>query len=132
MLARLAYGLVLLAILFLASPAHAAAPAYNGTNITQAINSTASYVNTINQSSYLVFYPNLTAAYRYLNLSENASRTNPTYAYSLLAEARSSARHQQLAIQQYANLSLYLLIAIAIVLAVVLYVFMRPYRPGRK
>ncbi len=129
---------LLLCIALLAAPflfgaaANAQSPASGNTSIAAAINSTASYINSINQSSYLIFYPNLTSAYNYLSLATNESHTNVTYSYLLLGKANESARHQAQLIFRYQQLSLLVLIALAILLAAILYFFMHPYRRGKR
>ncbi|HIH49882.1 MAG: hypothetical protein ABSE71_01130 [Candidatus Micrarchaeaceae archaeon] len=104
-----------------------------GMGASAAINSTASYVNSINQSSYLIFYPNLTGAYNYLNMARNESQTNLTYTYLLLGKARASAQVQQQILLKYQQLSLLIIIVLAVFLAALLYFFMRPRsRKGSK
>ena len=100
----------------------------NATSFGAALNSTTSYVDSINQSSYLIFYPNMTAAYNYLSLAKNESQTNTTYAYLLLQKANESAQLQAHLLFRYQQLSLLILIALAILLAAILYFFMRPKR----
>lgn len=119
---------LLAALLFYGSMAGAQG-VNNSSNMTTAINSTLQYVNKVNQSSYLVFYPDLTTAYNYISLAKNESSFNSTYAYYLLAQARQSAASQEAKIYQYKQISLYVAIALAIVLAVILYLFMQPYKP---
>ncbi len=105
----------------------------NQSNIPIAINMTSSYVNSINQSSYLVFYPNLTASYKYLNEARTEFAANQTYAYSLLSKARQSATEQQTSLLRYQSLSLYILAASSILLAIILYIYMKPHQyKGRK
>ena len=60
----------------------------------QRINSTLAYVNMVNESSYLIYYPNLTQAYDDINQAKNASITNPPRALSLLSQAHQSAQQQ--------------------------------------
>ena len=67
----------------------------NNPNVTLAINDTAQYIQQVNQSAYLIFYPNLTQAYSYLNQAKNASQKSPSYAQLLLTKASESAQQQQ-------------------------------------
>lgn len=110
----------------------AQSPMQSNGSMGQALNSTASYINTINQSSYLLFYPNLTRAYNYLSMARNESQTNVTYAYMLLGKANQSAKYQEYQISKYQQLSLLVLIALAVLLGVVLYFFMRPNKRRRR
>ena len=94
-------------------------------NITSAINATRQYLDKVNGSAYLIFYPNLTYAYNALNSAANVSRTNTTEAYALLQAANASAAAAQVRISQYSLASLYALAIISVVFAVVLYRLMR-------
>ena len=95
-------------------------------SINASINSTAAYINTVNQSGYLVFYPQLAQAYNYLNLAKNISAKNASAAYSLLAMARSSAQSQELSLQHNERYLSYGLIAASLFLGLLLYALMRP------
>jgi type VI protein secretion system component VasF len=112
---------VLLALLF-----YGTAVGAQSSNISAAINSTSSYIQQVNQSSYLIFYPNLTAAYNYLGMAKNESQLNQDYAFSLLSKADQSAKTQQALILRYQDVSVYTLAALAVFLAIVLYIFMKP------
>lgn len=127
----LAACLALLAAPFLfgaAASAQSMGYSYGNSSIGQAINSTYSYIGTVNQSSYLFFYPNLTGAYNYISLARNESQINLTYAYLLLGKARASATLQQQLMLKYQQLSLSVLAALSVLLAAILYFFMRPVR----
>lgn len=90
-------------------------------NLTAAINGTAAYVKTVNQSAYVAFYPNMTDAYMYLSdARSNASDGNYANAYALLGLARSSAHDQLQKINEYRYATLVVLAAILIALWMVL------------
>ncbi len=126
-------GMAIFAMLiFYSYLAHAQVPTINVSTINQSINSTAAYINMVNQSGYLIFYPNLTQAYSYLNQARNQSQMNQPYAYDLLAKARSSAQLQQESIDKYKSESLYILIIFAFLLAILMYVLMRPMKSNPK
>jgi hypothetical protein len=112
----------------LASAANSTANA--ASNITLAINSTRQYLETVNESAYLIFYPSLDYAYNALGAATNASKTNITKAYAMLRIATNSAAAEQKCIDAYAADSLYALAAIAVVLIAALYYLMR--KPGRR
>lgn len=99
---------------------------YNNSNLTSAINGTQQLIESVNQSAYIVFYPNLTAAYNYLQQARN--QTNAANVYLLLSKAKASALQQQARINQYRDVSLFVLSAILVVLCLILYIFMRPYK----
>lgn len=123
---------IIAVLIFYIALAHAQiSPSLSSSNMTMAINSTASFISQVNESGYLIFYPNLTAAYANLNLAKNESMVNPPYAYELLAKARSSAQSQENSINQYKTYSLYVLIFFAFVLVILLYVLMRPIKSSR-
>jgi hypothetical protein len=95
------------------------------------VNSTRSYVDTVNESAYLIFYPNLTAAYNYVDSAANVSHTNPAYAQVLLGKARESAEAQLAGIDRYKAWSFYALVATSVVLAVLLERLMRAKLPKK-
>jgi len=96
------------------------------TSISASINSTESYINMVNKSEYIIFYPNMTSAYRYLSMAKNASKTNPQYAMVLLNEARLSAEAQLVSVYKYRTLSVAVLAITGIILAIIIYWYMRP------
>ncbi|MDE1833167.1 MAG: hypothetical protein KGH58_01990 [Candidatus Micrarchaeota archaeon] len=100
-------------------------------NLSSAINSTRGYLQSVNSSAYLVFYPNLAKAYSELYLAMNQSFSNQSRALALLNESRSFASAEQSRIDGYRAESAYALGAITIVLAAALYALMRPFN-GRK
>lgn len=65
----------------------------------------SAYVSSVNQSGYLVFYPNLTQAYAYLGKAQAAYNSSPAAAVLYADEARSSAEEQYGAMSGYRNLS---------------------------
>ena len=121
----IALGSVLLLSLF----ASAALP--QGYNVSNEINSTLAYVDKVNQSAYLIFYPDLAPAYGYIDNAINVSQTNPSYAEMLLSEARSSAGQQLDLIDRYRSVSFYALAIISLLLVFLLYRFMK-YGKGRR
>ncbi|MCL4381312.1 MAG: hypothetical protein M1331_03130 [Candidatus Marsarchaeota archaeon] len=89
-----------------------AKPLYNASLINNSINQTREYIQTVNRSAYLVFYPNLSLAQNYLNksISLQANATMPAQEkaagiYALLAKAKSSAYEQQAIIYRYRAIS---------------------------
>lgn len=124
-------GMAIFAMLLFFNLAHAQSSNVTASNITTAINLTLQYVNNINQSSYLIFYPNLTKAYADINLARNESQINAPYSYVLLAKARQEAQYQLSLINQYRSESLYVLIIFGILFVILLYVLMKPANSGR-
>lgn len=101
-------------------------PASLSGNLSAAINQTEGFLETANQSAYLIFYPNMTAAYGYLHEAINASETNPTRSYAFLNSSVMAASAQLDRIYAYRTESLYALIAGMIVFAVLLRMAMTP------
>ena len=97
-----------------------------GYSMNTTINSTLAYVNKVNQSAYLLFYPNLAPAYNDINKAINVSKTNPAYAYTLLGDATSSADNQLNLINGYMDISFFVLVVIALLLTFLLYKLMKP------
>ncbi len=101
-------------------------------NISAEINMTESYINMVNKSAYIIFYPNLTSAYSYLEKAKNISRSDPAYASELLYNARKSAGEQLASIYRYRNESVLALSVVAVILAIALYWYMRPTTKVKK
>ncbi|MGC8647628.1 MAG: hypothetical protein ACP5SA_02285 [Candidatus Micrarchaeia archaeon] len=101
-------------------------------NISAEINMTERYINMVNKSAYIIFYPNLTSAYSYLEKAENISRSDPAYASELLYDARRSAGEQLASIYRYRNESVLALSVVAVILAIALYWYMRPVTKAKK
>lgn len=118
-------ALILLVMLY--SGAHPGGSA----NITSAINSTRQYIDSVNESAYLVFYPNLDYAYNALNEAVNVSHTNTTEAYALLQLASSSAAAAQHRLYRYSLASFYALAIVSVAFAAILYSLMRRPRKSR-
>ena len=79
--------------------AAAGAQQFNSTGYTPSsangiINGAQAYVDMVNQSGYLIFYPNLTQAYGYLNQASGIYNKSPDAAVLYANEAVDSARVQ--------------------------------------
>lgn len=90
------------------------------------------YVNLINSSSYLIFNPNLTMSYLYLNQATSIYQSSPSAAVAYAYKAQSSAKGQYDNIQGYKKLSTLVVAAIALVALLILYVLMKPVKPKTK
>ncbi len=96
-------------------------------NMSAAIDSAAAYVNMVNRSAYVAFYPNMSDAYLYLSdARSNASSGDYANAYALLGLAKSSAAGQLQRINQYKYATLAVLTAFLVALILVLRRVMRP------
>ncbi len=96
------------------------------------LNSTRVYVDMVNSSSYLFFYPDLKESYTYLNESASIYKTNSSMAYLLLGLARSFASSELSRIDSYRAYSLAATVAAAAIFTVVLYLLMRPSRGNKR
>ncbi|MGC8586560.1 MAG: hypothetical protein ACP5K5_03400 [Candidatus Micrarchaeia archaeon] len=134
--AVLAFALALAcaSAVFLGFASAQAQPHQNTTtyNISTEINMTERYINMVNKSAYIIFYPNLTSAYSYLEKAKNISRSDPAYASELLYDARRSAGEQLASIYRYRNESVLALSVVAVILAIALYWYMRPVTKAKK
>ncbi|MCL4383710.1 MAG: hypothetical protein M1168_03250 [Candidatus Marsarchaeota archaeon] len=94
----------------------------NKINLKLLINQTSQYVKNINQSSYLVFYPNLSRAYSYLNKTENQNASNNiSKTITLLNTARLSAFNQEQKIYSYREFSFKFIIILTGFVAIIIY-----------
>lgn len=120
-----AIGFVLLLISFVFYT-YAQQPQQISQQINQSINSTGNYIESVNQSGYLVFYPNLTQSYKYFYEAKNVSKTNPILAMQLLSQASQSATNQLNILNQKRQGSLYVMLVLTAIVAAILYVVMKP------
>ncbi len=107
--------------------------AAQNSSVANEINYTYSYIRMVNESAYLVFYPNLTQAY---NLAKDANasarRGNTTYALELLKDARDSALRQYGIMEQGAGDAVYVMLALIAATALLMYFIMLPRKRPRK
>ncbi|MCL4374091.1 MAG: hypothetical protein M1360_04120 [Candidatus Marsarchaeota archaeon] len=95
------------------------------------LNATMGYISMVNKSAYIIFYPNLTAAYNYVSEAKKAASTDPQRASALLADAKASASVQLSSIYRYRTESVVALAAFSVALAILIYLYMRPSRQAR-
>lgn len=105
----------------------------NSTNYTRAyanasIANATSYINKINESSYLIFTPDLRQAYSYLNKSELLMNTSPSTSIFYSELAVSSARMAYQKIGAYREVGALFISLFTIAVAAVLYRFMQPVK----
>ena len=122
--------LALLLLSFLPTTAQGTVKA-NNPNITIAINDTAQYIQQVNMSAYLVFYPNLTQAYSYLDQAKNASGKSPSYAQLLLTKASESAMQQQSILSSEKSDAIIVVAVLLFVSAVSLFMAMSPRKKAK-
>ncbi len=127
----IAAGAALLLAAVIVGYAYPANSEYAGSNtsknISAAINSTREYLNIVNKSAYVIFYPNMEQPYAYLDGAVNAtSKKNYSDAYSLLAKARASASEQKSIIYKYRSETFWIMLVAFIASLAVLYFIMKP------
>lgn len=104
---------------------------YSSAQANLTISSVSSYLRMVNSSSYLIFQPNLTAAYAYLNRSQALANTSPNQAvvYANLALESGKAEYSRTSYHRVASIPIMLAFTCAI--ALLLYRFMRPVNSKR-
>lgn len=102
--------------------------ATNQSNAATALGSATAYVNYINESGYLIFSPNLTTAYNYLNKSSGMISTDPANAIAYANAARYGALQQYEKINSYRAYSIIGMAAFTVLMAAILYLYMQPVR----
>lgn len=127
------YALIFALLLISAAPLPLHAQSIKGQNYTRAeanltLSNASAYVSMINQSSYIFSSPDLKQAYSYLNEAELLLNKSPgsSVLYSNLAV--SSARSAYKDIGAYRQISELGALVFTIVMALLLYRFMRPLR----
>ncbi len=115
--------------LFAATPLNSSQSEANST-----FNNASAYVSYVNESSYLVFYPDLSAAYADLNKSANTILSSPQESMSYANDARQSAMLQYERINSYRYYSAAAMVVFTAAIAAILYFYMQPVkrRVGRK
>ena len=124
---RISFAL-LSAVLLLPTVLLASYNSTNQSNATTAFSSATAYVNYVNESGYLIFSPNLTTAYIYLNKSSSIMSTDPANAIAYANSARHEALQQYEKINSYRTYSVAGMAAFTIFMATILYLYMQPVR----
>ncbi len=92
------------------------------------INNAYSYVNSVNQSGFLVFQPNLEAPYKYLDNATAIYKSAPGAAILEAEMAQSLARQQYSSMSSYKGASLVIMVLVTALLAIVLAKVMMPVK----
>ncbi len=106
-------------------------PNYTAEDANISIHQAEQYVNSINQSGYLIFYPNLSQAYSYINTAKRVYLDSPSSAVLYAEKAKASAKAAYDEIDVYRRASLLLMIVFTLVVAIALNKFMRPINKKR-
>lgn len=123
----LLFAVAAMLALFSINTLAAANTAEANANFTSAL----SYVNYVNQSGYLVFSPNLTAAYSDLNRSAGLLNSSPARSINYSQAARQIATKQFSRINSYKAYSIAAVAAFTLIMAALLLFYMKPLK-GRR
>ncbi len=93
----------------------------NGETFNSIYNTTAAYVEYVNESSYIVFYPNLHNVYINLSKAKNVSKKDPQMADSLLKSAYVESHKQLENINVYKIPALIVTVILTIITLLYLY-----------
>ena len=85
------------------------------------INNTYLYIETINESGYLIFYPNLSQSYSLLNKAKEIVNQSPSVAIDLANEAKASADNAYQKIQSYKYASFLVVLILLFIFSYLLY-----------
>ncbi|MEM0149556.1 MAG: hypothetical protein QXW10_01525 [Candidatus Micrarchaeaceae archaeon] len=90
-------------------------------NISAAINYTKAYLLSVNDSAYIIFYPNNAKAYSYLANAENISKNDTAGSYVLLGKAIGYASYQEAEIYKYRAVSIVTMVVLAVIFGIILF-----------
>jgi uncharacterized BrkB/YihY/UPF0761 family membrane protein len=97
------------------------------------INSAFAYVNAINESGYILFYPSLDKAYAYLNNATKLCNSSPSIAIEYALKAKQIAANEESRLESYRLVSFIIMLAFTIAMLFILYTYMKPVKQkGRK
>ncbi|MCL4365491.1 hypothetical protein M1590_04170 [Candidatus Marsarchaeota archaeon] len=105
---------------------------YTSVQANATINSTANYINSINESGFLLFQPNLTNSYAYLNLAIKLRNSSPNTAVLYAQEARSAAEQQYQNMRYYSGWSILVMGVLALLFLFMLIRLGIPVKKKRK
>ena len=108
---------------------------FNGTTVAYAnetVANAAYYIQQVNESSYLIFYPNLTKAYADLFKAESVYNTSPSVAVVYANKAATEASHEYARISAYRDESFAAMAAVTVLFVVLLSLVSRRVDRHRK
>jgi len=106
-------------------------PSYTPEQARHIINETANYINLVNESGYLIFYPSLSGAYAYMNNATKFCNSSPNLAVSYALKAKQIALQEEEKLNSYKLISLISTLIFTIIMLVMLYFYMKPIRKIR-
>lgn len=107
--------LISLSSILFAQSSSIASTGYTSAYANQTVNQTLSYVNQVNDSGYLIFYPNLTSSYSYLGKAEQYASSSPDSSVLYSQMAAKQAQEEYSRISGYKTDSLWIMLFLSIV-----------------
>ncbi|MGC8571829.1 MAG: hypothetical protein ACP5RI_00530 [Candidatus Micrarchaeia archaeon] len=83
-------------------------------------------INKVNNSAYLIFYPNLSSAYKFISHANNQTLKNLSNALLLLNDAKLAAIQQQQHIDSYKGIAFIIMLILTIICLFILYLIISP------
>ncbi len=105
---------------------------YTAAQANATISSVYSYVNSVNESGYLIFEPNLTAPYNYLSKASELQNRSPDVAVIDAQTALSLAEQQYNAMNTYRQQSLIVVVVFTVAVLFALMKVMVPIRAKKR
>lgn len=92
----------------------------------------SAYIAAVNQSGYLIFYPNLTTAYVYLDKAQSLYLSSPALAQTYAIRAQQSAALAYDTISEYKAYAFVFVVVLTILTAGIFYALARPVRRTKR
>lgn len=119
-------------VLLFSSMLTATASAYSRGDANGILNQTSNYLGEVNESGYIIFYPNMTSPYSYLSDAYNALNASPDQAVAYANMSMGAAQEQYNRISAYKSESLVVMALLTLISAAVFYAFVMPSRSAPK
>ncbi|MGC8649053.1 MAG: hypothetical protein ACP5UN_02440 [Candidatus Micrarchaeia archaeon] len=105
----------------------------SNSNITFNINlkETLAIINKVNNSAYIIFYPNLSSSYKYLQEAKNESLKNITDALVLLNKSKEDALLQEKTLNKNKAIAFIITLILTVITLIILYFIIMPNKTIR-
>lgn len=107
-------------------------PNYTTQHANATVENVTSYIEIVNESGYLFFEPNLTAANMYLTKAQGNITSNPYLAVTYANKAYNLTEQQYTTTQSHKSESLPIIAVFTIAMLILLYKFMIPIKKTRR
>jgi hypothetical protein len=87
---------------------------------------TLAIIDKVNNSAYIIFYPNLSNSYKYLQEAKNESSKNLSYALILLNKSRENALLQESILNKMKVITFIIVLILTVITSIVLYFIIIP------